>query len=293
MGRRFARQVSSRGYRCTCILTRSISRAWECEENVKITHENQIQTSREKLLGASIVERLKNKYSANQQELRSFVKDMVGFAGNYLSFDEKERNKREQGISTGPTCISSFTAFLPKAPEHAEFMELLKKTLKESRSADQGEVHIIETDSKQNEITLVNVTNLFPNRFIRQVQNLKEKYKRRISGPDQEKIKMELHAEGDGSKHPKLYIEVDEHDGIMYFLMAKAMGLVIERENQTTGARVLSIITKDEDGFDNEPVDFGSSISEVPDNLDVTMTNLIKNEVEYVLKHDGYKHTDN
>ncbi len=171
-------------------------------------------------------------------------------------------------------------------------MELLKKTLKESRSADQGEVHIIETDSKQNEITLVNVTNLFPNRFIRQVQNLKEKYKRRISGPDQEKIKMELHVEGDGSKHPKLYIEVDEHDGIMYFLMAKAMGLVIERENQTTGARVLSIITKDEDGFDNEPVDFGSSMSEVPDNLDVTMTNLIKNEVEYVLKHDGYKHTD-
>ncbi len=269
------------------------SLATECEERVKTTHEKLIQVSAEKLLGVSIIERLKNQYSANQQELRSFVKNLVEFAGNYISFADKEKNKRGPGISEKVTCASNFTAILPKAPEHSDFMETLKKTLKESRA--QGEVTIVESDLKQNEITLISITNLFPLRFITQIQNLKDKYDRRISGSDSERAKLELHLEGDGSQYPSLFVPTSGENvamGIPYFLLAKAMGLVLQRENQTTGAQVLSIVTKDEDGFDNDPIDLGDSVFEVPDSLDISKVNLIKDEVEKLMKQKEYLHAD-
>ena len=264
----------------------------ECEKSVKRTHDIMIQTAGEKLLGVSIIERLRNQYGANQQELRSFIADLVKFAGNYVSFSEQERNKRGEGIPVSPNCITEFTAILPKAPEHSDFMEVLKKTVRESRT---DRVNIIEADSKPNEITLISITNLFPLRFLAPLQRLKEKYDQRIKDLGKERASLELHIEGDGSGYSDMFVETSDvtaEKGIPHFILAKAAGLVFERENRTTGARTLSVMTKDEDGFDNEPVDFGSSMADVSENLDTAKVNLLIEEVRKILSQKEYLHAE-
>ena len=265
----------------------------ECEKSVQRNHDAVIQNSREKLLGVSIIERLKNQFSANPDELKSYVADLVKYAGNYVTFSDLERNKRGEGIPASPNCVTEFTAILPRAPEHEEFMKTLKKTLVESRS---DRVNIVETDAKPNEITLITITNLFPLRFLKPLDHLQKQYDQRIKDLGKVRATLEVHIEGDGSGLPPLFVEsvVDTVTrGIPYVLMAKGMEILVERENQTTGDRMLSIITKDEDGFDNEPIDLGASLEEVPDNLNPTVVNLMRDEVVSRLSGNDYSHKDN
>src|SRR5206468_1105593 len=45
----------------------------ECARNARIAHNNLVQNPKEKLLGVSIVERLKERYAGGSQELKSYV----------------------------------------------------------------------------------------------------------------------------------------------------------------------------------------------------------------------------
>jgi len=264
----------------------------ECEQSVKRAHELIISNSQEKLLGVSIIERLKNTYGANHQELRTFISDLVKFAGNYVSFSNMEKGKSGQGIPGSPNCITEFTAILPKASQHADFMETLKQTLKQSRS---DRVNLIETESRANEITLISISNLFPLRFLGPLANLKDKYDLRLKAIGTQRGTLELHIEGDGSNLHGLYSmstgEIVEA-GIPYFLLAKAADIVVKRKNQTTGTDVLSLITKDEDGFDNEPLDLGASLPDILEKIDEKQFNRIREEVVRLLNEKEYLHVD-
>ncbi len=251
----------------------------ECEKSAKRTHDVAIESAREKLLGVNVIERLKNQYGADNQELRSYIADLVKYAGNYVNFSEMEKNKRSEGIPVAPNRITEFTAILPRAPEHSDFMDRLKKTLKESRT---DRVHTVETDTRPNELTLISITNLFPLRFLSPLATLQDKYRQRIQDLGKDRATLEIHLEGDGSQFPELFVETQagvEEKGIPWILLAKATGLLAEREIKHSGARVLSVVTKDEDGFDNEPIDLGASLVEVPEHLTQGTVNLIREEV--------------
>jgi hypothetical protein len=65
----------------------------ECAKNAQIAHNNLVVNEKDKLLGVSIIERLKERYGSDAQELRTYVTELVGHAGSYLTFDPSEEHK--------------------------------------------------------------------------------------------------------------------------------------------------------------------------------------------------------
>jgi hypothetical protein len=253
----------------------------ECTHNVRVAHNNLVQNPKEKLLGVSIIQRLKERYGGGSQELRSYVTELVGRAGNYISFEQSELHKVSPGIPVGAqTAVSMMSVIMPKATDEPEFVSTLKQVFQGSRS---GEVEIIDSDVRPNEIVLVSLTNLFPLRYVRQVGFLKQKYDLKLNGPNAQKAKLELHLEGDGTQYPKLFVlskREGEEFGIPYLLLAKVLNLIQQATDPKTGATQMVMVTKDESGFDADPIYLGKSLTEAVPMLNQGDADVVK---EYVL----------
>ncbi len=265
----------------------------ESAKNAQLGHDKLIQQPKDRLFGVSIVDKLKERYEGDTQSLRIYVAELVKYACNYLTFDNAEIQKTGLGIPTSPTKFSRFTVILPQAPQHAQFMTELKNVFQQSYP---GEIEFLETDihTAPHEIVMINITNLFPLRFVSQVGFLKDKYLARLNRPDAARAKLELHIEGDGSQFPNLFVpsmaEV-KTQAIPYLLMAKVMGLILSSEHPKTGATQWLFLQKDEDGFDAEPVDLGETFVGAYERLDLSHLEQMKQQVHKLLASD-YLHRE-
>ena len=263
-----------------------------CEDNVRIAHQNLVQNPKERLLGVSIIDKLQDRYGANPQELKSYASELVTRAGNFVALEPLEIHRAAPGIPVGvPTAVSKFTVILPRAPEQAEFLKMLKEAL---RGAKTGDVEIIESDVRPNEITLVSITNLFPLRYLKPLKFLEEKYRRRIDTGGA-RARLELHTEGDGNAWPRLFVASSaevKHEALPYVLLAKALGLIHEGRNPATGSDEVLLLTKDADGFDNAPVVLGSNFVASADSLDLGNLHTIKTVCNALLASSAYVHQD-
>ncbi len=152
-------------------------------------------------------------------------------------------------------------------------------------------MEVIDSDVNLNEITLISLTNLFPMRYARQVAFLKQKYDQRMTGPNAARAKLELHIDGDGSQHPRLFVPLQEEvrrDAIPYILLAKATGLLRGQGNgQTDG--VLTFVAKDNDGFDTDPIELGKSLSETLGKVTPESADIIRGYVTQALASPEYQ----
>jgi hypothetical protein len=256
-----------------------------CEDNARIAHQNLVQNPKERLLGMSIIDKLRDRYGADPQELKSYVSDLVSRAGNFMALEPLEIHR------AAPTAISKFTVILPRAPEQAEFSTVLKGALREART---GDVEIIESDGRPNEITLVSITNLLPLRYLKPLKFLEEKYRRRIDTGGA-RARLELHTEGDGSAWPKLCVASSAEvrvQALPFLLLAKALGLIHEGKNPATGLEEVLLLTKDADGFDNDPVALGKSFVASAEGIDLDTLHTIKSVCNAMLAGAGYAHQD-
>jgi hypothetical protein len=224
-----------------------------CEDNARIAHQNLVQNPKERLLGVSIIDKLRDRYGADPQELKSYVNELVSRAGNFVTLEPLEIHRAAPGIPVGvPTAVSKFTVILPRAPEQAEFARGLKEALREAKT---GDVEIIDSDGRRNEITLVSITNLFPLRYLKPLKFLEEKYRRRIDTGGA-RARLELHTEGDGNAWPRLFVASSaevKQQALPYVLLAKALGFIHEGRNPATGAEEVLLLTKDADGLGQRP----------------------------------------
>ena len=190
-----------------------------------------------------------------------------------------------------PTAVSKFTVILPKAPEQAEFAKVLKNALREART---GDIEIIESDGKPNEITLVSITNLLPLRYLKPLKFLEEKYRRRIDTGGA-RARLELHTEGDGTAWPRLFVASSAEvklQALPYVLLAKALGIIHVGKNPATGADEVLLLTKDADGFDNDPVALGKTFVTSADSINLEHLHTIKSVCDALLAGAGYVHQD-
>jgi hypothetical protein len=90
----------------------------------------------------SIVEKLKERYGGDRQELKSFITELVSRADNYVSFDGSERFKSGPGTPVGAqTAVAKMSIVMPGAKEEAEFTAKLKAVFLRAKAT---EVEIVE-----------------------------------------------------------------------------------------------------------------------------------------------------
>jgi hypothetical protein len=232
----------------------------------QIAHDNIVASdrNRQSLLGVNIIGQLEREYSGKTEELKKFVNDLVRSAGNYLEFDS-------QAVIIGndnDVKFSQFIVIMPNAGEHSDFAQKLTRMFKDNQRGGIP-VEIVQSDTKPNEITLLNITYLFPLRYAKIVRFLNEKYELRInsaSNPDQ--VKLELHSEGDGSQYPPLLIanEGDIREKVLPFLfIAKALELITTVVNPTTGSSDLYLLGEDTLGM-TVRTKLGKSLPDISEN---------------------------
>jgi hypothetical protein len=231
----------------------------QSENNVRREHDIHIKDSK-KLLKVNIIEKLRDKYEADLPALRSYVSDLVKQACNYLPFSTVERNRKGAGIPDAKTMLSSFTVILPPAPQgQRSFVENLESIF---NGAYPGRVFFSHTDSKPNEITMINTTNLFPLRFVNAVSLLREKYLLRINNAkDPSRAKLEVHTED--SEFPSLFVpsvKEIENEAIPYLLLARALDLIVLLENRKTGVKEWAFTQDRENVEDFPPIYLGTPL---------------------------------
>lgn len=248
-------------------------------------HQNVMAGTKERILGVSIVEKLKERYGGDRQALNVFVADLVRQAGSYLRLNPLEVSKAAPGIPTGvQTLVAKSIIILPKTPQHGEFVETLKQAF---RQAQPGDLEFIDSDDRANEITMMSIRNLFPARYAAIAALLQERYRQRIA-QNPRRFSLELHTEGDGSQLPNLFVTTTDEarrSAIPALLLADAIGLITEVEK---GARTdLLLVTRDADGFENDPISLGSDWLDAPASLDALATAELQESVSAALSGVG------
>ena len=244
---------------------------------------------RRPLLGINIIGQLEREYSGKSEDLKKFIHDLVNQADNFLEFDSQAISLR-----SAKTKVSQFLVTIPKAGDLTAFSQTLKALFRENLRGGIP-VEIIESDTKPNKITLLGLTNLFPLRYLKAVKLLKENYDRRISQSDRpERVKLELHCEGDGRQWPELLLadeRVQREKALPSLSLAKAMALISTVENPVTGAEDLYLLSRDEDGL---PVRtrLGKTLADVGEAIDLSAAQKLEDAVTAQLQQEAWQHTD-
>jgi hypothetical protein len=153
---------------------------------------------------------------------------------------------------------------LPDA-ENKDFRAQLARELQDAKTGEKELIVIKDDDQnsrgKGKEITLVNITNVFPARFVRDAAFLRQKYESRMRDGA-----FELHCEGDGQQFPSLYVRtVSARDVFPFLLIAKAMNAVRQLEDPATGLSSMYLLTKNERGRENSPILLGPTLARAAD----------------------------
>jgi len=231
-------------------------------KNVTAAHNNYVaaHSDRARILQLNVLERLQREYTENPEALRAYLGSVVSRAKNHLCFNETEVTRQGPGTFQASEFVSYLSMILPEAPGLTDFLEWLRK---EFQNAAPGAKDQVTSKGKSREITLVNITNLFPLRFVQQVGFLREKYEQRIKSSDSAQARMELHLEADGSTLPNLYVgDVELKKFLAYLMIGKAMEVVQTLEDPETGLKNLYLVNKNEMGRENQPVPLGRDLND-------------------------------
>jgi hypothetical protein len=261
----------------------------QSEQNAQREHDRHTESTK-RLVGVSIIEKLKGEYESDPQALQLYVNDLVEHASNYLSFSTAEVHKQSPGIPPdSPTRFSLFTVILPQAPEYKTFVEKLEQAF---QNACTLEVKFLYSDSKLNEIAMVNITNLFPLRFVEVVGFLQQKYLARLdSADDPARGMLEIYTED--REFPSLFVPSTsdmEKEAIPYLLLAKVMDLIVLLENPRTGIKQFAFM-QHENVEDFPPVYLGEIFVKSFEALgDLTHLETVKQRVTELLNTTEYRH---
>jgi len=264
-------------------------------KNVVAAHNNYVAATSPdaRILQLSVLERLQHQYQEDPQALRAYLADVVSRARPYLRFSQAEITRQGPGTFPGEGFVSCLSIILPEAAHAAGFLGALRSEFE--KAAAGAKVEVI-SNAKAREITLVNITNLFPVRFIQQAEFLHEKYEQRIRASNSEQARMELHLESEGPALPNLYVEdVEPRKFLAYLMIGKAMHVVQTLEDPSTGLKNLYLVNQGEAGADNPPVPLGRDINEAIsesnkltfDALVATIQPLLKKEYLHVQKREA------
>ena len=250
-----------------------------CVQEAEKAH-NQVITDdprAQRILGNNIIDKLYRDFHGNGMGLGQYIGELVAHAGLYLTFDPME----EQNVNPGSaprTKVTDFAVILPKGQDFPEFGKEIEEAFKRSYGT---KVSFVE-GSKANEITMISVANLFPLRYAKHVRVLEDKYRKRLT--TFERAKLELHSDGEGKGHPPVFLlSGGDVEILPLLLVGRALNLVQEIENPDTGLKALYLVTKDERGRDNDPIQLGESDDYIVEKRDVAMSYQLRAAIQKIV----------
>lgn len=208
-----------------------------------------VDSERDRILEASIVQKLYEEYAGREEALRRFIAERVLEAGTFAPMNNTEE-------LTGKTTEGVLVAFVPAVAELRENLSGFHATLLDIlRNSGAGRrVDIVETHGRGHEIVILSLVNQFPLRYLTALDFLQSKYKQLIGGRDAARKRLELHTDGDGTDLPRLYPERPEELRKRlkaHWLIAETTGLLVERPNPTNGRVEVVLFVTDADGAED------------------------------------------
>lgn len=252
-----------------------------CTEFSKSTHDTVVRGEQHKVLGVNIISKLRERYDGDDYNLRIFAQDLMAHARDYLLID------RNQQYPTDVAPVRETIIILPSSDDNP-FAQRLASVL---TSCALGNVYIARSQTRQNEIVIVSLLNLFPLRYAGLVAYLKGKYEELLAGGDPARAIHEIHTEGDG-QFRNLYRLTGTEAGdraLPFYLLGHALG-VIQQSPNARGTQEWALLYKDEDGFPADPIYFGKVISEARGRLeDTRVLRTLEQEVKGKLSSREYR----
>jgi len=272
-----------------------------CEQSSREAHEEHLARHPDhgKLLGVSILELLRREFDGQDERLRTYASGVMGMARNYLRMEAAQVRLEGPGIPNAAdpataVCTTNLTIIAPEAPELRAFRDRFCTSLKNAASTP---TQVVSNPNRPQEITLINITSIFPARFSSLVGFLRGKYEARLSGDRSGRAYLELHSEGEagalpeGQELPSLFPETFRPNDLRPWLMiAQALELIRMEPDARTGVRKCYLVQEDADGF---PVveELGPSPERVLESADAAVFELIQDAVQTRLDNE-YLHRD-
>lgn len=205
--------------------------------NSEIAHTNQTG-EQGRLIGVNIVEKMAEQFS-DDKRLQQYVLDLVRSAQTFMKYDANE-------FGGGRGAEAVMAVLLPQCADKAEFRKRLAELF--VRSQGDGVVpHVIDTNLRSNEITLITFKYAFPLRFLQPVHDLKEKYDGRLAQGSRERALLEVQIEDHKPELPSLLRPPPGQPGkqiLPLLQLATALGLFSRGQNRQTGQweRILELL---------------------------------------------------
>jgi hypothetical protein len=259
-----------------------------CDASATQAHEDLVgrDKSLARILNVSVVERLYREYSGNPEGLRSYAERVVSNAKTFLPLDTSEVNRKSPGIpKTDKTQVTYFTVLMPDSSGYEDFSSQLGRELIGATGFG-GSQDVIINPAKKNEITLVCVRNVMPARYSKAVAMLRKKYEARMAQVSGTAHAMELHAEGDGTQFPSLFVRsVSSGDVRPYILIAQAMGLIQVLPDPVTEVNKVCLVTRNDKGRVSSQ-ELGESLDDVLKNAGQNLMDQLQELVDRSLATD-------
>jgi hypothetical protein len=257
------------------------------QTEVEKAHEN-LASSHRRVLRVNIVQKIREEFEADADKLGQFVRDTINKAGVFVKFNATQVNL--SGVGTVPERVGTVSrtagVLLPYCKDAGEFRDRLDDLFLKNKPG--GSFNVLGDGARENELTVLGITNLFTLRCIEPLAMLRTKYELRREASEEARTLM--HSEGDGTQLPPLEIPtMGEVKGakLPYVLLAKAMGLVRERSDQNTG-KPMTIYAYEEDGLPaEEPLGKGTFLQAVED---MNLSTLNKIELELLARIKAAAH---
>jgi len=232
------------------------------EESALAAHANMINEANRQILGVSILSKLQERYGANIEALNNEVRRWVDSAGTFLKISPLQRDMVAPGIPQGDLILVGQTVvMLPRSANQEGF-------IREVRQAFRNNVpNLVPIDvDKQTEITILTMKNSFPLRMVGILPFLKDKFDQRVN-TNRERMELEIFTSGTLQDYPSLFAQggadLRREAGVQILL---GLGLGLVSRGRVKGMLVFN--SKDDDGFDNPPIELGTSVLNAMQRLD-------------------------
>ncbi len=210
------------------IKTNDAERVFEevSREHAEQAH-NQKTNPQNRHIGVNVITKLAEKFN-DTAKLNDYVDSLVQSSRTFMQWKDVEF-----AGSSGPNSI--LAVVLPECDANQTFRNQLATLFRQSFG---GNIHIIDSSSRLNEICLIAFKYVFPLRYLEPVWYLKEGYDKRISSGTRERALLEVHIEDHKTELPPLFRPAPGEAGkqiLPWLQLASVLNLFEKEMNRSTG----------------------------------------------------------